>query len=318
MIDPSKMPDSSAVLEAIRAKREKRSSGVHDIAELEASLVADIESFDLDEAERLARREQLASLGAGMVDPTLAFPEIVPDGVTRHLERHDARGQAVDPTQVVQGSNLLGQLRHQAEERRRELNTEVAARSAVNLAIDKALKYAFFYFHDLVQQLNVIKPAIERKYVAAEDVAIGGLVWQEGFADYRTQTQAAGAMVELVSLSCQFASPVLIEVERDGPAVDRLRNSVFDYGLQFDCKEYRNSRGYLERADFRIRGDIGISARWRADFEKGAIVLETRNLERLGSARLAMRPQAIDRDLLDQFGALLLGLPNSFRELAKR
>ena len=317
MNDPVKSLAGSAVLDAIRAKREKRGGGIRDIAEVEASLLADIESFDLNEAERVARGEQLANVG-GMADPTLSFPEIVPDGVSRDIEHGNAPGKPADPGLFVHSSNLLGKLRHQAEERRRELDSERVVRSAANLAIDKTLKYVFFYFHDLVQQLNVVKPAIERKYTAAEDVAIGGLVWQEGFADYRTQPQSAGAMVELVSLSCQFASPVLIDVERDGPAVDRLRNSIFDYGLQFECKEYRNKRGYLERADFRIRGEIAISVRWRADFTNGAIVIEARNLERLGSTRMTLRPQAVDQKLLDQFGGLLLGLPNRFRELAGR
>jgi hypothetical protein len=307
MNEPVKSLAGSAVLDAIRAKREKRGGGIRDIAEVEASLLADIESFDLNEAERIARGEQLASVG-GMADPTLSFPDIVPEGVARDIEHHSVPGKPADPGLFVHSSNLLGQLRHQAEERRRELSSERAVRSEINLAIDKTLKYVFFYFHDLV----------ERKYTAAEDVAIGGLVWQEGFADYRTQPQSAGAMVEMVSLSCQFTSPVLIDVERDGPAVDRLRNSIFDYGLQFECKEYRNKRGYLERADFRIRGEVAISVRWRADFTNGAIVIEARNLERLGSTRMTLRPQAVDQQLLDQFGGLLLGLPNSFRELARR
>ena len=316
---PEKTDNVSPVLDAIRAKRERRKATDQDIADIEASLIADIESFDINEAERLASREQLASLGAGMVDATLAFPEIVPDGVTRDLERRGADGGQPDPTHVVIGSNLLGQLRVQAEERRRELNSETAARSASNLALDQAMKYLFFYFHDLVQQLNVVKPAISRQYSAAGgDIVIGNLVWQEGFADYRTQSQAAGAMLELVTLSCQLASPTIVELERDGPAVDRLRNAIFDYGLQFECKEYRNQRRYLERAEFRIRGQIGVSARWKADFANGVIVLESRNLERFGTAQMVLQPTAIDQALLDEFGGLLLGHANQFRELARR
>ena len=55
-----------------------------------------------------------------------------------------------------------------------------------------------------------------------------------------------------------------------------------------------------------------------ADFAKGVIMLETRNLERLGSALYTLRPQAIDQALLDHSGHLVLGQPNRFRELAKR
>ena len=57
----------------------------------------------------------------------------------------------------------------------------------------------------------------------------------------------------------------------------------------------------------------------RALAAKGAIVLETRNLERLGSdVHARIRPDAVDQALLDEFGRLVLGLPNRFRELARR
>ena len=45
----------SAIVEAIRAKRDRKDPTLKDIAELEAALLADIENFDLDAAERRAR-----------------------------------------------------------------------------------------------------------------------------------------------------------------------------------------------------------------------------------------------------------------------
>lgn len=71
-------PKFSAIRDAIHEKRERKPIAVADIDALEASLMADIEAFDLDAAERLARREQAASEVAGMVNSKLAFPEIVP------------------------------------------------------------------------------------------------------------------------------------------------------------------------------------------------------------------------------------------------
>jgi hypothetical protein len=316
-----KTAESSRILDAIRAKRERRTGHVANIAELEASLMADIENFDLDEAERLARREQLASLGAGMSDASLAFPKIVPAGTVRNLERRQGTAQGDEnPQGIVNGSSLLGQLRHQAEVRQGELHSELAERTAVNSSLDQALKYLFFYLHDLVQQLNIVKPAIPRDFTAAGDVVFRNLVWQEGFADYRTQTQAAGAMVELVTLSYQLAaSPNAFTIERDGPAVERVRTTLFDYGLQFTCKEFRNERSYIERAEFYIAGQISVSARWKADFATGTLTLEARNLEHLGSVVQTMiSPEAVDQALLDEFGRLVLGLPNRFRDLVRR
>jgi len=324
MSDSDRTAETSRILDAIRAKRDRRSSTVDDIAELEASLIADIEAFDLNEAERNARREQNGSSGEGGVGDTVwGFPEIVPAGAVRHLERRQSVLQdygpgGKDPQRITQGSSLLGQLRVQADNRQRELHSDMAQRSASSNALDKALKHMFFYLHALVQQLNIVKPEIPRKYEVAGDAVFSDLVWQEGFSDFRTQSQSAGAMVELVTLSYQLAAPINFTIKRDGPAVERLRAVLFDYGLQFTCNEFKNQRSYVERAEFEIRGQIGVSARWKADFAKGVLVLEGRNLERLGSASYTVRPEAVDQELLDEFGRLVLVLPNRFRALAKR
>ena len=87
---------------------------------------------------------------------------------------------------------------------------------------------------------------------------------------------------------------------------------------RFTCKEFKNERSYVERAEFEIGGQVGVSARWKADFANGVLILESRNLERLGSVVYTLKPDAIDKEFLDEFGRLLLGLPNHFRDLVKR
>ena len=67
-----------------------------------------------------------------------------------------------------------------------------------------------------------------------------------------------------------------------------------------------------------VSGQVAVSARWKADFANGRLILESRNLERLGSNTQTIRPDAVDQALLDEFGRLVLALPNRFRELARR
>ena len=310
---------ASAIQEAIRAKRERKNTVSADIEALEASLLADIEAFDLDAAERLARREQNAQSGAGMVDSSLVFPEIASQAAPR-VSKPDApapQPEAKAPLAAAGGS-LLDELRKQAEIRQRELHSAQTARTATAEAIDSALKHLFFYLHDFVQQLNIVKPGIPRDYTLVDQLQLRQLGWQEGFADYRTQSQAAGALVELVSLSYRLSSERTLIVERDGPLVDRFRAQLFDFGLPFNCKEFKNARRYVERAEFEIRSEVSGSARWRADFDKGVLMLEMRNVERLGSFVMPVAPKLIDQALLDDFGRLILGQPNRFRELARR
>lgn len=312
---------ASAIQEAIRAKRERKNTLSADIEALEASLLADIEAFDLDAAERIAIREHNTQSGAGMVDSSLVFPEIASQATPRagKPEAPAAQQEAKAPaTAPAASGSLLDELRKQAEVRQREMHSAQTARTASAEAIDLALKHLFFYLHDFVQQLNIVKPGIPRDYTLVDQLQLRQLGWQEGFADYRTQSQAAGALVELVSLSYRLSSERTLIVERDGPLVDRFRAQLFDFGLPFNCKEFKNARRYVERAEFEIRSELSGSARWRADFDKGVLMLEMRNVERLGSFVMPVAPKLIDQALLDDFGRLILGQPNRFRELARR
>jgi hypothetical protein len=147
MSNSEKSGPLSAILEAIRAKRERKSGTGKDIAELEASLLADIDTFDLDAAERRARREYLANSGAGMTDPTLVFPEIAPtEAPAKPIDPllREAKPEAPPVKQVTSPkvtSGLLDQLRQRAEVRQREIHSALAERTSVNEAIDQSLKH---------------------------------------------------------------------------------------------------------------------------------------------------------------------------------
>ncbi len=321
MSQAEKSDAASPIQAAIQAKRERKSRIADDIAELEASLIADIETFDLDAAERRARREQNTGGGTGMSDPALVFPEIAPATVaTPTAATADETAPAPKPSAAAPApaGSLLDQLRQQAELRQRELNRALAERSAANEAIDLALRHLFFYLHELVQQLNILKPAIPRSYPLLDKYQLTDFAWHEGFADYRTQSQSSGALVELVSFSYRLIGAGLPPIERDGPAVERFRSALFDFGLPFTCKEYRNAQRYVERAEFQVAPELSVSARWRADFANGLVLLEMRNLERLGGSVLRLRPQAVDQALFEEFGRLVLDQPSQFRELARR
>lgn len=312
---------SQAIADAIRAKRENRPSTAIEIAQLEEALIADIESFDLNAAEQQAQHHYVSHAAAGMLNSSLAFPEIAPTAQDFHQKKKPPQTTpATTNTLPAKGkqTSFLDDLRQQAALRQQELHSAQTERSSISEAIDEKLKKAFFFLHDMVQQLNIVKPEIPRTYPLLENYLLDNLAWQEGFADYRTQSQSSGALVELVTFSYQIATGRTIKVERDGPLVDRFRALLFDYGLQFSCQEFRNERRYVERAEFEIQSQLSISARWRADYDKGKIILETRNLERLGSIPYQIRPELIDQELLDAFGHLVLGQPNRFRELIRR
>ena len=101
--------------------------------------------------------------------------------------------------------------------------------------------------------------------------------------------------------------------EVNGKGVERLRHILFDLGLRFECRERRNRQRELEQAWFTVADEVNVQLVWRADLDKGVVVLESRNLERLGHAMVSLLPESVGEAMLDEFGRLVLGRENSFR-----
>ncbi len=322
MAAPENKPSLEAVIgEAIRAKRDGHTRDQSEWEAMADDLLRDIESFDLDLAERRARSEEVTVKPAGLLETGIVFPTIAPDSAERPAAIPKPKGAAhqdkVD-SGVAARSNFLQELRAQARERQQQDHLEATQRTQANETLDRRLRQIFLYLHELVQQLNILRPTIDRQYEIVSGALFKDLVWQEGFADYRTQSQSSGALIEMVTFSFQLASPRKIKAQFDGPAADRFRKRIFDFGLRFQVNERHNQRRQVLLADFEIDSEFGVSARWRADYNAGIIRLESRNLERLGNYTYLVSPDCVDQELMDQFGHLILGQPNRFQHLCRR
>lgn len=303
----------SAIVAALRAKREAPDSAAPEaLAALESSLLAEIEAFDPERARQAA------------TTVTVPVASVAPSAVPVARQAPPAATSAAAPAIAPEapapasGGGLLEQLRQQAAACQREQHASASQQASQAAALERALGQVFSYLHELVQQLNILKPPIQRDYVLLNQLALHGLRWQEGFADYRRQAESAGALIELVSFTCRLGGAPKLVCERDDTGAERFRALLFDLGLNFDSQEFRNDKRLVERVRFEIRGELGVSVRWRADFARGLIVVEARNLERFGATPYELAPGAVDQALLDEFGCLLLGQPNRFRELARR
>ncbi|MCX8145359.1 MAG: hypothetical protein N3C59_03375 [Azovibrio sp.] len=313
------------IAEAIRAKRERRSLEAiqAELDALEAALLADISNFDLEAAARqvvAAEQQRRAGLAAAT---ELAFPDIVAEGASpRLVGRGDAPGMtppaAVSADAAAPGLGLLDQLRQQAEACQHRQNAEHHHLSMREARLDQALRQVFGYLHELVQQLNIIKPAIPRRYLVPGATELEGLLWQQGFADYRSRPQSAGATLESVSFSYRLTGARGVVIERDGSVAESFRQALFDLNLNVRVEEFRNERRYLERARFIVEPEVKVNVRWEADLASGHLVIVARNLERLGTARYSLAPEAVSQALLDEFGRMVLGQAHQFPRLLSR
>lgn len=322
--DENSQTPKSLIAEAIRSKREGRTALAADLEALEASLLADIEAFDL-RAISLAPEAPTTGTIATAEAAAQVFPEIVADGTVRALpEKASAPVKPVSstssPAAPAPGVSLLQQLRQQAQAKQNDDAAKQRELTAISKQLDECLRRIFSYCHELVQQLNVLKPPVERHYSMLGSLEFSGLQWQEGFADYRTHphSSGSGAIYEQVTLNCNLQAPEKLTIERDAISADSFRKALFDNGIVFTCDEVKNARRMLLKASFSITAEVKVNLRWRGDLEQGAIVLESRNLERFGSRDYVFAPEAINMAMLDQFALLLLGQPNQFRDYYRR
>ncbi len=311
-------PDTKQTIQAaIRAKREKTLDRCIDLESKEAELLAEIERFDLPDGIPPIQEARPVARGlASVLQPELKFPEIIEVGSFRNIA--DRPMPETNLSSSGGAGSLLDSLRAQAEGKLQQADLVRSQQHLVNKQIDQVLKALFFYVHDMVQQLNVVKPVISRCYHLIEDKGLENLEWQAGFSDYRAQSPSAGGLVELVTLSYQLANKDACRIQRSELGVERFRNFLADYGLFNFCREFRNPQGQLTHAEFEIPAKLAVTVKWRADFALGVIKVETRNLERLGPVVYTLHPHAVDTALCDEFTRLILGQPNQFRELSKR
>jgi len=290
-----------------------------------AALLADIAAFDLD-AARQRVQEADARASAPRVSATLfpdvargqAFPDVVvprggklPSPSAPALRSVEASGSAA--------GGLLDELKDEVAENRRRASDASRQGDAVRARLDRRLRTIFDYCHDLTTQLNYLKPSIPRDYFFMDsDDAFRNLAWVEGFADFRSQAERDGGFIERVALAYTLKGPGERTLERAGGGVERLRQTLFDLGLKFECRERRNSQRELELGTFTVADQIGVQVVWRADFDNNVVIMESRNLERLGYATCMLSPDLISSALLDQFGRLVLGRESRFRALVTR
>ncbi len=290
-----------------------------------AALLADIAAFDI-EAARL-RVQEIDARATGLRTSTTVFPGVVPGAVfpevrlaaTAGLPEFQPIAAPLAERDAGSAGGLLGELKGEVADTRRRAGDASRYIDSVRVGLDQRLRSVFDYLHDLTTQLNYLKPAVARRYFFLDsDDAFRNLAWFEGFADFRTVAERDGGHIERVTLGYTLKGSGERTLERMGGGVERLRQVLFDLGLKFECRERRNGQRELEQGSFTVADEIRVQVVWRADVENQVVVIESRNLERLGYASCSVSPDAIGPALLDEFGRLLLGRENGFRRFVLR
>jgi hypothetical protein len=176
--------------------------------------------------------------------------------------------------------------------------------------LSEALMRAYWYFKDLVEQLDVLKPDMPGKGYAIHGVPeFTDFAWDVGKLDLRVrEVTPIRKLTTRVWLDYRLSKgkPIL-KVERDYPASEKVKQMLKDYGLGFSSRDTKTATGAIMKTTFGVNFEILCKLELEANLETYKLVLKLRNVERFGVAEHVIAPEAVTQESLEELTGLILG-----------
>ena len=213
---------------------------------------------------------------------------------------------------------LLDDLKQQADSVLVKQQSSEADRSKKLQASHARMKGALQYWVDFVKALNVVKPDIRRNYYVEGSTQLRNLVQGEYNVNSRRITVEHTDYIDSLELRfrCVADEPVTIEKE-SAVLVTRLKEHLWQHGLQFDLREIRKEGSYVERGIFTIAAEVIVRLTIAADVDASQVTLTLRNLERLGEYHYVYDADEFGQEVLEEIGKAMLAQPHRLRTLGR-
>lgn len=116
--------------------------------------------------------------------------------------------------------------------------------------------------------------------------------------------------------SCKTATDIVIE--KNTPSmIEMQREYLWKANIKFQCTDFKNEKGFVDRARFTVANEIPVHIKFTADFEKAKVFLSMKNFNGLTVNEFTYDADEIDEPMLDEFARFLVGKPSSFMELGR-
>lgn len=186
------------------------------------------------------------------------------------------------------------------------------------LLVQSKLKGMLHYLQELTKTLNLMAQPSPRSYY------IDGFGTVEDFypekyvvnAERFTIDQKEFINVIYLRYVCKTATDIVIE-KNSPPMIEMQREYLWKANLKFQCTDFKNEKGFVDRARFTVSNEIPVHIKFTADFEKAKIFLSMKNFNGLTVNEFTYDSDEIDEAMLDEFARFLLGKPSSFMELGR-
>ena len=186
------------------------------------------------------------------------------------------------------------------------------------LLVQSKLKIIQLYLQELVNHLNTISANTTRAY------------YIDGFGtvdDFRPERFVVNTdrfsidekeFIKIVYLRFACKTEREIVISKNIPSmIEMQRQYLWQANLKFQCTEFKNAKGLLDRATFNVANEIPVHIKFAADFEQARIFLSMKNFNGLTVNEFSYDADEIDESMLDEFAKYLVGKPNTFIELGR-
>lgn len=184
------------------------------------------------------------------------------------------------------------------------------------LRVQMKLKGILQYLQELAKTLNVVAQSMPRTYYIDGFGTIEDYRAERFVANFERLTIDQKEFISsiLLRFTCRTGKEIVIE-KRTPAMIDLEREYLWKANLKFECTDFKNEKGFVDRAVFKVANEIPVFIKFFADFEKGKIFLSIKNLNGLSPNEFTYDADEISESLLDEFAKYVVGKPNNFVEL---
>jgi hypothetical protein len=210
---------------------------------------------------------------------------------------------------------FLDDLKKEAEAKRlkeqSETQSKLVAVSQNFLLVQTKYRDILRYLQEFANQLNVMDLGVKRSYF------IEGVGVIDNF-----QPKDYGVSVDSIRISQKdFVNTINFRfrctTDKDISLIDMQKDYLWQNNVKYECTEYKNERGLVNRAIFKVSSEIPVSVKFTADFENARINLLIKNLNGLTVNEFTYDANEIDQKFMDELAKYLLDKPNTFRSLGE-
>ncbi len=204
--------------------------------------------------------------------------------------------------------DILDEYKKQAEKKRQDLEQATQKDSGLyqvrNMQVISALQHIHNYLHELIEQLNFVKPDTRT------NMQIGS------FGEFNELLQGEYRLSNDSTINKEVIS-LLFSVTSDEPLEVEIENSLEQ---KEECEQLK-SKGlllnYISRKPDKvsIQAYIPVSIEFGSDFSESGIHVSIKNFSQLGAEQYRLNTDTIDETLLDKLGRFILRVDSDFMNI---